>query len=37
MCPAFREIGERFGGFDLAMIPIGYAQFVFVLLYLMSF
>lgn len=22
-CPIFREIGERFGGFDLAMIPIG--------------
>ena len=22
-CPVFREIGERFGGFDLAMIPIG--------------
>jgi L-ascorbate metabolism protein UlaG (beta-lactamase superfamily) len=21
--PIFREIGERFGGFDLAMIPIG--------------
>jgi N-acyl-phosphatidylethanolamine-hydrolysing phospholipase D len=23
-CPAFKEIGERFGGFDLALIPIGY-------------
>ncbi len=22
-CPAFREIGERFGGVDLALIPIG--------------
>lgn len=22
-CPAFKEIGERFGGFDLALIPIG--------------
>ncbi|GLB37059.1 putative beta-lactamase superfamily domain containing protein [Lyophyllum shimeji] len=22
-CPVFKEIGERFGGFDLAMIPIG--------------
>ncbi|PIL33755.1 hypothetical protein GSI_04380 [Ganoderma sinense ZZ0214-1] len=22
-CPAFAEVGERFGGFDLAMIPIG--------------
>lgn len=22
-CPVFHEIGERFGGFDLAMIPIG--------------
>jgi N-acyl-phosphatidylethanolamine-hydrolysing phospholipase D len=23
ICPAFKEIGERFGGFDLALIPIG--------------
>ncbi|KAK0492501.1 Metallo-hydrolase/oxidoreductase [Armillaria luteobubalina] len=23
VCPAFKEIRERFGGFDLAMIPIG--------------
>ena len=23
VCPAFKEIGERFGGFDFAMIPIG--------------
>jgi len=22
-CPTFRQIGERFGGFDLALIPIG--------------
>ncbi|KAI0330408.1 N-acyl-phosphatidylethanolamine-hydrolyzing phospholipase D [Cubamyces sp. BRFM 1775] len=22
-CPAFAEIGERFGGFDLALLPIG--------------
>ena len=22
-CPAFKEIGEVFGGFDFAMIPIG--------------
>ena len=22
-CPVFKEIGQRFGGFDLAMIPIG--------------
>ena len=22
-CPAFREIGERFGEFDLALLPIG--------------
>lgn len=22
-CPTFKEIGERFGGFDVAMIPIG--------------
>lgn len=25
-CPAFKEIGERFGGFDFAMIPIGAYQ-----------
>ncbi|NBV21659.1 MAG: MBL fold metallo-hydrolase [Proteobacteria bacterium] len=25
-CPGFKEIGERFGGFDLAMIPIGAYQ-----------
>lgn len=24
VCPVFKEIGERFGGFDFAMIPIGY-------------
>ncbi|KAJ7244944.1 Metallo-hydrolase/oxidoreductase [Mycena rebaudengoi] len=23
VCPAFKEIGARFGGFDLALIPIG--------------
>ncbi|KAG6897255.1 hypothetical protein C0992_003039 [Termitomyces sp. T32_za158] len=28
MCPVFKEIGERFGGFDLAMIPIGSVCFV---------
>jgi N-acyl-phosphatidylethanolamine-hydrolysing phospholipase D len=22
-CPAFKEIGDKFGGFDLAFIPIG--------------
>ena len=22
-CPAFKEIGQKFGGFDLALIPIG--------------
>ncbi|KAL1692796.1 beta-lactamase superfamily domain-containing protein [Schizophyllum commune] len=22
-CPAFKEIGERFGGFDVALLPIG--------------
>jgi N-acyl-phosphatidylethanolamine-hydrolysing phospholipase D len=25
-CPAFREIGEKFGGFDLALLPIGYVR-----------
>ena len=24
VCPAFREIGDRFDGFDLALLPIGY-------------
>ena len=23
VCPAFREIGKTFGGFDLALLPIG--------------
>jgi N-acyl-phosphatidylethanolamine-hydrolysing phospholipase D len=23
-CPVFKEIGEKFGGFDLALIPIGW-------------
>ena len=23
VCPAFKEIGERFSGFDIAMLPIG--------------
>ena len=23
VCPVFKEIGEKFGGFDFAMIPIG--------------
>lgn len=23
VCPAFKEIGEQFGGFDLALLPIG--------------
>lgn len=23
VCPAFKEMGERFGGFDLALLPIG--------------
>jgi N-acyl-phosphatidylethanolamine-hydrolysing phospholipase D len=24
VCPAFRDIGDRFDGFDLALLPIGY-------------
>lgn len=28
VCPAFAEIGNRIGPFDLAMIPIGYAVLV---------
>ena len=23
VCPAFAEVGERFGGFDMALLPIG--------------
>ena len=23
VCPAFAEAGERFGGFDIALVPIG--------------
>ena len=26
VCPAFEEIGRTFGGFDFAMIPIGYVR-----------
>lgn len=25
-CPAFKEIGERWNGFDFAMIPIGFVD-----------
>lgn len=28
VCPAFKEIGEKIGPFDLAMIPIGYVRFL---------
>jgi N-acyl-phosphatidylethanolamine-hydrolysing phospholipase D len=28
VCPAFKEIGDKFGGFDLAFIPIGSAILV---------
>ena len=28
-CPVFKEIGEVFGGFDFAMIPIGWVESVF--------
>ena len=24
VCPAFAEVGERFGGFDMALLPIGW-------------
>ena len=27
VCPAFEEVGKAFGGFDFAMIPIGYARY----------
>jgi L-ascorbate metabolism protein UlaG (beta-lactamase superfamily) len=26
VCPAFAEVGERFGGVDIALLPIGYAH-----------
>lgn len=26
VCPEFKKIGDKFGGFDLAFIPIGYAR-----------
>jgi N-acyl-phosphatidylethanolamine-hydrolysing phospholipase D len=26
ICPVFKEIGQKFGGFDFAMIPIGYGS-----------
>ena len=25
-CPAFKEIGDRFGGFDLSMIPVRHSS-----------
>ena len=29
VCPAFKQIGDRFGGFDCALIPIGYVEYHF--------
>ena len=26
VCPAFAEVGERFGGFDMALLPIGWVS-----------
>lgn len=26
VCPTFAEVGERFGGVDVALIPIGYGM-----------
>jgi L-ascorbate metabolism protein UlaG (beta-lactamase superfamily) len=26
VCPAFAEVGERFGGVDVALLPIGYGS-----------
>jgi L-ascorbate metabolism protein UlaG (beta-lactamase superfamily) len=26
VCPAFAEVGERFGGVDVALLPIGYGM-----------
>lgn len=28
VCPAFKEVGERFGGVDGAMLPIGYVLYI---------
>jgi hypothetical protein len=28
VCPAFKQIGDRFGGFDCALIPIGYVEYL---------
>ncbi len=37
VCPALKEIEERFVGFDLLMIPIRYVRFVFMFRYLTTF
>lgn len=34
VCPIFKELGDKFGGFDLALLPIGYAPFNYVSLIL---
>jgi hypothetical protein len=26
VCPVFAEVGERFGGFDMALLPIGWVS-----------
>ncbi len=31
VCPAFKEIGEKFGGFDLGLIPIGWVDGIWLL------
>lgn len=28
VCPAFKEVGERFGGVDGAMLPIGCVHYI---------
>lgn len=37
VCHAFKEIGYRFGGFDLGMIPIGCIRFFVMFRHLVAF
>ena len=37
VCPVFKAIGDRFGGFDLAMIPIGSVVIIVIVLHSVYF
>jgi len=37
VCPAFKDIGDHFGGFDLAMIPIGSVIIIVIVLHSVYF